>query len=258
MLADRFIERGLVEVDMEHGALKIAAKGKSVLDGDAVSVAVEEPAVRAVTRETRLEYDPALFEELRGLRREIAQQEAVPPYVVFSDRSLIEMAASFPQTKEELLRIHGVGERKEETYGERFRSAVRDYAERHGMERERLSISPDSSVGDRGRRHMQVAEAFKAGAAIEEIRARWGVAAGTIIQHLCRFVSEGGTLDAERIKAEIPLNEADQKQVHALFDQLGEERLGPIFQAFEGAIPYNELHVMRLYRQCLRRVTDDG
>ena len=258
MLADRFIERGLVEVEMEHGTLRLAAAGRRVLEGGSVAVLMEEPAARFVAKETRLEYDPGLFEDLRQLRREIAQQEGVPPYVVFSDRSLIEMAASFPQTREEFLGLHGVGERKEESYGERFRSAIRDYAERHGTERERLSIAPDSSVGERGRRHIQVAEAFRAGASINELRARWGVAAGTIIQHLHRYASERGHLDPERLRAELSLKEAEQRNIHALFDDLGEERLGPIFESLHGEIPYTELHLFRLYRQCLRRVTDDG
>src|SRR5207244_3840835 len=58
------------------------------------------------------EYDPALFEILRGVRRAIAQETEVPAFVVFSDRSLMAMAAAYPRTDDEFLSIHGVGERK--------------------------------------------------------------------------------------------------------------------------------------------------
>ena len=62
----------------------------------------------------------ALFEDLRALRREIADREGVPPYVVFHDATLREMAVARPATEEEMLDIGGVGERKLEKYGAEF------------------------------------------------------------------------------------------------------------------------------------------
>jgi ATP-dependent DNA helicase RecQ len=73
--------------------------------------------------------DEALFEELRALRREIAQRENVPPYVVFHDTALREMSASCPTTPEELLLITGVGEVKLERFGEEFLALLQRWAE---------------------------------------------------------------------------------------------------------------------------------
>ena len=80
-------------------------------------------AGRAVRRTTWPAAD-ALFEELRALRREIADREGVPAYVIFHDATLREMAAPRPATEEELLDVGGVGERKLEKYGEEFLALI--------------------------------------------------------------------------------------------------------------------------------------
>ena len=68
--------------------------------------------------------DEALFEQLRALRREIANEQQVPAYVVFSDKSLIDMASKKPQSLEELLDCHGVGVAKLERYGDVFLGVI--------------------------------------------------------------------------------------------------------------------------------------
>jgi ATP-dependent DNA helicase RecQ len=67
--------------------------------------------------------DPALFEALRGLRREIAAARGIPPYLVFSDATLREMAARRPRTLEELRTVKGVGDRKLVEFGAAFLAA---------------------------------------------------------------------------------------------------------------------------------------
>lgn len=67
------------------------------------------------------------FEALRALRAEIARQEHVPPYIVFSDRTLTDMCIRLPFTREEMLRVSGVGEHKYERYGERFTDKLREF-----------------------------------------------------------------------------------------------------------------------------------
>ena len=71
-----------------------------------------------------------LFDELRALRLEIAREEAMPPYIVFSDKTLIDMAAKMPTTRSEMLKVSGVGENKYEKYGERFLRVIRETEER--------------------------------------------------------------------------------------------------------------------------------
>ena len=67
-----------------------------------------------------------LFEKLRELRMEIAKEEKVPPYIVFSDKTLTHMCIVKPETKEEMLTVSGVGEYKFGKYGERFLDRIRE------------------------------------------------------------------------------------------------------------------------------------
>ena len=79
-------------------------------------------------------YDPALFDKLRVLRRRLATQRNVPPYVIFGDRTLRQMATYLPQSPRGLSRISGVGAVKLEQLGDEFLSEIVDYAREHAME----------------------------------------------------------------------------------------------------------------------------
>lgn len=90
-----------------------------------------------------------LFERLRALRTEIAREENMPPYIIFSDKTLVDMCVKAPMQKQEMLLVTGVGENKLERYGERFLKAIFDFA---GGRREKyyfgdageLAIQPES------------------------------------------------------------------------------------------------------------------
>ena len=90
----------------------------------------EKPARKRSTDSlTAAGYD--LFEELRKLRLEIAREESLPPYIVFNDRTLIDMCVRLPRTDAELLTVSGVGENKLAKYGERFLNAITSFIEAH-------------------------------------------------------------------------------------------------------------------------------
>jgi ATP-dependent DNA helicase RecQ len=74
-----------------------------------------------------IEYNQNLFDHLRQLRKELAAAAKVPPYVVFSDKSLAEMAAVLPETEEQMLQIHGVGDKKFQKYGELFLERIQEF-----------------------------------------------------------------------------------------------------------------------------------
>lgn len=73
------------------------------------------------------DYDHELFQILRNERKRLADRPGVPPYVIFSDKTLVQMATRFPQTADSLLDIHGVGEVKYKKYGPGFLNIIRDY-----------------------------------------------------------------------------------------------------------------------------------
>jgi ATP-dependent DNA helicase RecQ len=128
-LARQFIRKGLVIQDLEHGALKLTHKAWDVLRGkESVSGLLEKEAADLHPRaEAPGQYDPGLFELLRKKRKEIADRMNIPPYTVFHDRTLKEMATHLPQTRDGLSRIHGIGAAKLEKYGEVVLDIIRQH-----------------------------------------------------------------------------------------------------------------------------------
>jgi ATP-dependent DNA helicase RecQ len=87
------------------------------------------PAKKAAARgAASREGDPELFEALRRLRKEIADRDAVPPFVVFTDAALAEMSAEKPRDEASFLEINGVGQVKLERYGREFLDLIRSFA----------------------------------------------------------------------------------------------------------------------------------
>jgi len=117
----------------EHGGLMLAGDARAILKGE-VSVAIALPPVRAKGKGRRQReaaaanpVGDALFEALRALRRELAQEAGVPPYVIFHDATLREMAARRPGDMRALGEIGGIGTRKLEAYGEAFLAVIRQH-----------------------------------------------------------------------------------------------------------------------------------
>ena len=242
----QFIAEGLLEQDMEHGGLRLTAAGREVLAGSR-RVLVAAPDLPAAAPAAP-PYDAGLFQALRELRRELADAANVPPYVVFSDRTLLEMATYCPQTPERLLDMDGVGRVKLERYGDAFLAVLRAYCAAHGLaERPKAPHAPPVLTGGLAkRRFVEVGELFAAGHSVAQLQAQYGVQRSTIMGHLARFQQEGGAVDGERVRAASTLTPEQQAQVLALFDELGAQYLPPVFEALGGTIPYEELHVMRV------------
>ncbi|MBN8216485.1 MAG: DNA helicase RecQ [Spirochaetes bacterium] len=78
------------------------------------------------------DFDPGLFDLLRKKRKSFAEAASVPPYVIFSDRSLMEMAGRLPRSPEAFLRVHGVGQVKAEKYGQAFLSMIHAWCQENG------------------------------------------------------------------------------------------------------------------------------
>jgi ATP-dependent DNA helicase RecQ len=90
--------------------------------------------------------DQGLFEELRQLRRELAQERGLPAYIVFGDASLRDMARLRPSTPSAFLRVFGVGEKKLEQYGKLMLDTIRQYCQNHALEMDAFSRpSPPSN-----------------------------------------------------------------------------------------------------------------
>lgn len=121
--------------DEEYTLVKLTEKSEELLsEGISVTMKmVKEPSKKQSEKKQKKprtsaqimgEADESVFEHLRSLRTEIAREERIPPYMVFSDKTLVHMCILNPGTKEEMLRVNGVGENKYKKYGERFIKAL--------------------------------------------------------------------------------------------------------------------------------------
>ncbi len=126
VVADRLLELGATTLN-EHKGVELTQKGAEILKGlEAVTIRQERMETKAPDRRASVEpdlpddFDAELFERLKERRKAIAQEHGVPPYVVFSDKTLRELAIHRPVDREEMLSIHGIGEVKFERYGELF------------------------------------------------------------------------------------------------------------------------------------------
>ncbi|NIS09267.1 MAG: DNA helicase RecQ [Candidatus Dadabacteria bacterium] len=132
-LGRQFVQKELLLQDPKHGSLKLTKKAYNVLKGNEKLLGIitpDTPKPIKVSKQT--DYDQKLFDILRKRRKELADRDNVPPYVVFSDRTLIEMAALFPKSKESLLQIYGVGQKKLQTYGINFLNDITEYCKHKG------------------------------------------------------------------------------------------------------------------------------
>jgi ATP-dependent DNA helicase RecQ len=129
VVADRLLELGALELNAYKG-LALTSEGAEILRGgrevgirkDRLEVKSAASKRRAVDDEEP--FDRELFERLRLLRQEIASEQGVPPYVVFSDKTLRELSRHRPADREAMLAIHGIGDVKFDRYGEAFLEAI--------------------------------------------------------------------------------------------------------------------------------------
>ena len=140
-LSRQFLHQGLMDQDMEFGSLKLTAKGWEVLKGDLEFrgeldlKAQAAPSVQEPQKLADLDYDRELFEILRQTRKKLADESGVPPFVIFADKTLVELATYFPQSGEHLLNIHGIGKVKAEKFGALFMQVIGDYCRENQIKR---------------------------------------------------------------------------------------------------------------------------
>jgi ATP-dependent DNA helicase RecQ len=200
----------LRQSDGFYPTVQLTPKSDEVLK-EKVNVTLMKPARvesfdRGVTSGSVPEYAKELFERLRSVRLEIAAREDLPPYIVFSDTTLTEMARYLPQDEREMMHISGVGKFKLDKYAGPFLSAICEFSDANGL-RSRISEKRRSSKP--ARRLANAADTFQIsfrlfrdGRSISEIAEIRELKESTIENHLARFVESGEIDVKELVKAE--------------------------------------------------------
>ncbi|HNZ12955.1 MAG TPA: HRDC domain-containing protein, partial [Anaerolineaceae bacterium] len=187
----------------------------------------------------------ALYALLRQKRKELADAAGVPPYVIFPDTTLIEMAAYYPQSMERLMDITGVGKVKAERYGEIFLGLIQTFCKNKNLpEKQKVTRR---SKSDTGRRYVFVGEAYNAGESVTALMKRYNVTAGTILDHLARFIAAGNRLrKSSDLRQFIKVSPELQQAALAAFRSNGAAYLRPVYDQLRGQVDFEQLKILRL------------
>jgi len=258
-LCRQFLHQGLITQDMEYGGLGLTPKGWEVLRGKETVLGVpmepEAPEPRQPLESVVGPCDIGLFQLLRQERKALADAADVPPYVIFSDKTLTQMATCFPQSDESLLKLHGVGEVKLEKYGRRFLEVIAAHCREHQIE-DRVpagNIARKTKAPSKSLRHIVIGNAFNDGRSVESLIEEYGIKKETVVAHLYTYFQDGNALEVEGLLQTSSLPPGMQKKVLHRFDELGAGRLKPVFDALGGAVDYSELRILGLYHLALQR-----
>jgi ATP-dependent DNA helicase RecQ len=186
-----------------------------------------------------------LFQQLRQLRAGIAQEENVPPYVIFSDATLMELATYLPQTLSDMRTISGFGEVKLARYGSQFLRVVKDYCKEHQLEsrvsqkqvrRQRQATAVRDKTTDTKKQSLEL---FQQGKSIDEIAELRSMASTTIEGHLAHFVYNG-TLKINELVTE----EKTETILQAIREAGGNMGLTPLKQKLGDRYSYGEIRLV--------------
>ena len=245
-LAQQFIQQGLVQHALDFGTLSLTDKGRSVLNGAAVWGTLPEAPTYGAASATPPTYELVLFEQLRAARKTVADDAGVPPYMIFADRALQEMATYLPQSVEGFALIHGVGRAKIERYGEQFLALISDYCAAQNLTERPKQARPVARVSTAKARSDEVGEGFTAGQSLAQIAQQFGVKRQTVIANLAKYADEGNAVDVTRLQTESTLTPQQQAAAIAAFGEFGDQYLKPVFDALAQQVDYEELHLVRL------------
>jgi ATP-dependent DNA helicase RecQ len=227
----------------EQGRLTLKARQKVTLTRP---MAPTEPAKHRIGE---IACDEALFGKLRELRKQLADERGVPPYIVFSDVSLRQMARFYPASDREFSRISGVGDRKLREFGALFLGEIATHL--HSNPRQ---IFADDSFGEpaapaprRSRLTDTVRETLhflRQGKSVSEIARLRGVKDGTIYGHLEEAMLAGETIDVKSL-----LTSEAQRDIAAAFAKHGFGNLGGTVAALGGRYDYGQCRIVRAAMQ---------
>lgn len=234
--------RVLVRSLLHQGLLEQTTDGYAVLKLNSLSwevmrkqrsVSISVPPKQKVTlkeRSKKAQEADVLFQRLRQLRKQLADAQSVPPYVIFGDSTLKLMTQMKPKNKQEFSKLAGVGSHKLNQYGDKFIAVIQDYLQ-----------EKDEQNGDISSTELQTFELHKQGLSIKEIAKERQLSSNTIIRHLSDLIDKNKPVDLNLI---VPVEK--QKKIIQVLDILGDiSSLTPIKEYLGDSYTYDEIRLVR-------------
>lgn len=240
----------LKQTDGQFPIIQLTEKSEDVLKGNVsvelIKVKVKEEKPKSLVPQVSYPYLKDLFDELRKVRAAFAREENVPPYVIFSDATLVEMATFLPHNNAEMRKISGVGDLKLDKYGADFIAEIRNYCITNNLESRIELKSPKREPKKRTKRdasgkdtYNYSLDMFLSGMSVAEIAKSREMTKSTIETHLVRFIPTGEIA----LEDLVPHHKVEPiKQAIVKFNEIG--ALGPIKEHLGENYSYGEIRAV--------------
>lgn len=249
LIMNLLLARGLLaKKGNEYPTLEVTKPGRDFISQrETLTLEKRRQDVAAARTPADLDYDRELFGRLRALRKRLADERRVPPFVIFGDVTLRQMSTNFPQSKESLFHISGVGAAKLEQFGDEFLSEICRYAQENGLSEQRINPSrrekgrrPVKAVGST---YQETKKLLAQELGLDQIAARRGLSSTTIINHIERLVSSGEPVEISHL---MPTPERIMN-IEVAFQKSGSNYLAPAKELLGSDYPYEEIKLVLLY-----------
>jgi ATP-dependent DNA helicase RecQ len=245
------IRLGYVRQDAaKFNVLDLTPEGRAVLR-QRKPVHLTKPMKTPETRLPRageIACDEALFERLRTLRKQLADERGVPPYIVFSDVALRQMARNYPANERDFRRISGVGDRKLAEFGAVFLGKIAAHLQSSPRQIFADDSFAASTPAPRGSKLtgtvLATLQLLRAGNQVEAIARKRGIGTGTVFSHLAAAAEAGEAIDLRQF-----VTEAEQHQIDEAIDAKLGLALSPVHQALGGRFDYGIIRLIRATAQ---------
>ena len=254
--------QGFLERVGEFNTLKVTDNGWKLLKGQATARLLK-PSINkksAADKKSKVEatswegVDHELFEVLRGLRRQVAEGHAVPPFVIFADTTLRDLARRRPTTMTNFRQIHGVGDKKTADFGTLFTDAIREHCEQHNLSvnamgsdavtgpsasnpKPQTSLNRDVAVSLSTSKQLAF-DLFREGKSIDHVATATARSPSTISDYLSEFI--GITHQSDPAPW---VSESVFKRIREAANKVGMDRMKPIFEALGETVHYDQIRI---------------
>lgn len=247
------VVQGLLRKDIErYGVLLLTDKGASFQnepwsfmmaeDHNYQAEGEEQENLAAQANESKA-FDDRLFRLLKDLTKKVAQQKKVPPFAVFQEPSLQEMALHYPTRVEDLKKISGVGEGKARKYGKAFADTIARYVEENDIEK------PDDfvmkSVVNKSGLKVYIIQSTDRKLPLDDIASAKGLSMPELITEIEHIVHAGTKVNIDYYLEEV-LEEDQMEEIHSYFMEAESEQIEKALEEFEGEYEEEELRLMRI------------
>jgi len=250
-LIRQVLVEGLLSKDIEtYGILKVTDKGLDFINHPTSFMMSEDHEYNESEDESIVTAakssgtaDEALMGMLRDLRKKVAKKLGVPPFVVFQDPSLEDMALKYPVSNEELINIHGVGEGKAKKYGKDFIELIKRYVDDNDI------VRPDDlvvkSTGANSANKLYIIQNIDRKLALTDIASAKGLTMEALIKEMEQIVYSGTKLNIKYWVDDM-LDDDQQEEIHEYFMESESDKIEDALKEFDGEYDISELRLMRI------------